>query len=770
MSTSPLRRTNVRRLGVGALSSAVVTGMLLVANPTAANAASVTVNPGDLRDSESAATYANWHQGYANGGLNAAITSGGLSLRGESQIIKGYADNDNADLATNGVNANVSALVGTTYNVTSGSAYFQLPLFVDTDNNDATAGDFTTLRPAVAHTGNAAIAATDSWISSKALGAIAANTPTPLSDIIAAVNAHKSKTLAFGVLTEAGSAATVHDITWNGDSYSFAAAPVTSTTVTDADVQPEETSSNYAEWHQGYGNATARQQVGPNGLVLAGQSQVIKGYSNNSDTLNAVNANLQFVLPEASYTVAAGSDPVFLQVPVKFNDGSGLKFTTLRNNGAAAGTHGVALTDSWQSSKALDGIPANTDASLSDIIAALGNYKTIGVGFLTNPGTVGTVSALTFGTRSYTFADTPAAGTPSVVKVSDIAPDESTYAGWHQGSATGHATATTDSNVLDLGTTKSQVIKGYANNSNTLDGRNVNLTDALTSASYSVTSGSVYFQVPLFIEDPVSGATVFTTLRPAAAAATGLNRVDVGQQWVSSKAIGTLPANTPALLGDILSSIKTYKVLAFGVFSDDAGNGKVTDITWDGVKYTFTGNRSPVTGNQSKSTTAGHAVAATLKGTDADGDAVVFSAPTSVTGGKVKVTGATLTFTPNSGYVGTTSVTYTATDTHGAARTGVVKVKVTKVATSLGLSSSTGAAKNTFIRVTPKAAGGIVNGATVQIKRNGNVVASGTVANGFVRLKVASKLKKGSYTFGVYYLGSTTTGARSAAYTVKITK
>ena len=164
MSHTHRTRTHARRCGAGAPSSAVITGRLLVAHPTAANAASITVSPGDIRGDES--TYAGWHQGYDNAELNAAITSGGLSLRGQSQLINGYADTDNADLAIGGVNANLTALQGATYDVTSGAAYCQVPLCVDLDNDDATPGTFTTLRPASSHSGNAAIATTDSWGSS----------------------------------------------------------------------------------------------------------------------------------------------------------------------------------------------------------------------------------------------------------------------------------------------------------------------------------------------------------------------------------------------------------------------------------------------------------------------------------------------------------------------------------------------------------------------------------------------------------------------------
>ena len=756
-----------RRIAAGAISSAIVASTLLIAGQSPASAANITVAAGDIRGDET--TYAGWHQGYANAALNAAVTSGGLSLRGKSQVINGYADNTNSGLADGGVNANLTSLAGAMYPVTSGSAYFQVPLFVDTDDNAETPGVFATLRPAVASTGSTPIAGTDLWTSSKTFGPITANESYPLAVIVAAVNAHKSKTIGFGVLTEEGSSATVSSISFNGDTYTFAAAPRTATTVTNEDIAREETSSNYAEWHQGYANATSAQQVTPAGLVLAGKSQVIKGFSNNSDTLNTVNANLQFVLPEASYTVAPGSDAVYFQVPVKYSDAGTTKFTTLRNSGETAGTHGFALTDQWQSSKALPGIDANTNYPLSAIIAALGtNYKTIAVGVLTNPGDVGTVSNITFGTRSYTFADaTPAPGSTEVVPVRTIGADETPYAGWHQGAPGGTATAGTEVKVLNLGSTKSQVIKGYENNSSTLNGRNANLAEVLPNASYTVTEGVVHFQVPLFVEDPITGSTVFTTLRNSAPAAIGTNTITVGQEWTSSKTVGPFTANEPYLLGDILSAFKTYKVLAFGVFSDTGGNGKITDITWDGVRYTFTGNRAPVTASKSVTTPAGVAITVPLVSTDADGDPITHTFASGAAGGTATITGTTLKYTPNAGFAGNDRVNYTATDGKGGSRTGVISIRVAKAATKLSTDSYTGSKGGTYITVKASSTG-LVNGARVDIRRAGKPVATGKVVNGKVKIKIGQDLKKGTRDYGVYYRGTATSSPLRVVETVKV--
>ncbi len=577
------RHTSLRRLGTGAATGALMASSLLLISPAAHAAGTVKVTNADLAPTE--ATYDGWHQGYADAEYASAITSAGLESAGKSQIINGYKNNSSSGLASDGVNADLSDdLVGATYTV-AGEAFFQVPLFVDSDGAGANPAVFTTLRPAAAATGATTIGANDQWVSSKAFGTIAANTPAPLSTIISAIEGGPSvyKTIAFGVLTDAGKQSTVSSITFNGTTYDFRGT-TSSSTVTNGQVAGEETSSNYASWHQGYANATKNQQVTAKGLELAGKSQVIKGFNNNSANVKAVNVNLAYGIGEASYTVEDGK--AFFQIALFFDNGDGVKFATLRNNGetASANPHELSLGDDWQSSKAIGSIAANTDATLSDILGQLGHYKVIGYGVLTNQGDSAVVSNITFGGTSTTFLDAAATATTTNVTPNQLAANEDTFAGWHQGAETN--TATIGGGALNLGADRSQVIKGYADNSKNTSTKNVDLAEALRTGSYTVKSGDVFFQVPVFFEDS-NGDTQFATLRPVNKADVGVNTFSIGDDWVSSKTLGSLPANTPAKLGDILSSIGSYKVLAFGVYSDAGGAGVVTDITWDGVKNTF---------------------------------------------------------------------------------------------------------------------------------------------------------------------------------------
>lgn len=401
--------------------------------------------------------------------------------------------------------------------------------------------------------------------------------------------------------------ATIYSISLGSDNYFFSAAPTAaSDTVVNSDLRGSETAATYSKWHQGYANATVHAQVNGDGLVLAGQSQIIKGFTNHTNTLNTRNINLLRDLPSSGMTLAAGSDPVAFQVVVYFQNptSGGVKFATLRAESTTAEHKTISLDDNWQATRQVGSIAANTDAKLGDLIKALGQYKVIAFGVQTDPGSAATVKSYNLGATSYTFADP--ADDPTDETVSTIAPNEDTYEGWHQGADEGHATIA--DGLLNLGSTRSQVINGYADNSNDVDHTNVNLADALRTASYTVDSGTVSFQVPLFFTDPVSGETKFTTLRPTAGAGAGTHSFTINDQWTSSKAIGNVvDANGSARLADILSSLGDYKVLGFGVFSNAGDNGVVKDITWDGVKYGFSVNTVKTTASV-KVNSAGEAV------------------------------------------------------------------------------------------------------------------------------------------------------------------
>lgn len=561
----------------GASISALLIGAGLAAMPVAQAADSqVAVTNSQIAPEES--TYAGWHQGAEGATGRFGVSSQGLKQIGRSQVIYGYADNANSGLLPSGVNADVADLIGAKYDVTDGEAFFQVPIFVDTDGSHATPGVFATLRPAEGATADTTIAGDDLWMVSKPIPGVEANTPTPLTDLVAAVDDRNYKTIGFGVYTDPDKTATVSTISFDGKTYTFTGTPAASSTVKNSAVKGVENDETYTSWHQGYDNASGRQHVTANGLELSGKSQVIKGFTDNDGTYTQVNASLASVLDDASYTVESGH--AYFQIAVRSANAAG-GFTTLRTDAPGAGKHSLADA-TWQSSKAIGSIEPSTDADMADIVRALGTYKVIAEGVLTIPGESAVVSNITFGANSYDFADDGGAITSETVE--SIAPDESTYAGWHQGASGGQATIS--GSELRLGSAKSQVIKGYADNTPDLGAQNADLNAVLPNAAYTVVSGTVHFQVPLFFgnaEDPS-----FTTLRPTDPASTGVNTISISDEWTSSKTItGVVDAGESAPLGDILSGLGDYKVLGFGVFSDTDANGVVMDITWDGVKYGF---------------------------------------------------------------------------------------------------------------------------------------------------------------------------------------
>ena len=685
MTTTPSVRA--RRVGSGGVIGALVASSLLLA-PSAAQADSTTVVKGaEIAPDES--TYAGWHQGAANASGRYGVSSKGLQQVGKSQVIRGYQDNDNANLKEGGVNADVSALIGATYDVTDGRAYFQLPLFVDDDGSARTAGVFATLRPVEGATGATTIDGDDLWTVSRNIPGVGANTPIPLEDLVAAVDDRSYKTIGFGTFTDTGDTSTVSSISFAGQSYSFVADTATSTTVRNADVKGVE-AGNYTSWHQGYDNASGRQFVGVDGLELEGKSQVIKGFENNDAALNAVNASLASVLDDASYTVAEGSDDVFFQIPLRSDAIAGNQFTTLRASVAGAGTHALAgLT--WQANKAIGSIPANTERPIADVVAELGTYKVIGYGVLTVPGTSAVVSNVTFAGQSFDFRDEPvaAADTTNVLE-RDIAADETVYEGWHQGAATN--TARIVEGALALGADRSQIIKGYANNTDILDGKNANLPDVLRSASYTVSAGTVHFQLPMFFEDPETGRTTFTTLRTTAPADQGVNTFNRLQEWTSSKAIGgVVQANGSVRMGEILAALPDYKVLAFGVYADAGAGGVVKDITWDGTTYTFV-DADPTAAAVSATTRAGDPVDVTLKGADDQPEAVTYTVGTAGHG-TVTVDGDVATYTPESGFTGEDTFTYAVGDGGFNTVEGVATVTVAANAAPVVTPGQTGTAR-----------------------------------------------------------------------------
>jgi hypothetical protein len=140
-----------------------------------------------------------------------------------------------------------------------------------------------------------------------------------------------------------------------------------------------------------------------------------------------------------------------------------------------------------------------------------------------------------------------------------------------------------------------------------------------------------------------------------------------------------------------LASEDTKGAVAFTIDSvDTAGNaGTRVTATRDGTTVTLVEPSSPpVVYSQEVSTTAGVPVTITLTGSDADGDTLGWAIVLPVTRGATDYVALSQTtntidvvFTPNSGFIGTASFMFYATDASSASNTATVNINVSPAAT-----------------------------------------------------------------------------------------
>jgi hypothetical protein len=189
------------------------------------------------------------------------------------------------------------------------------------------------------------------------------------------------------------------------------------------------------------------------------------------------------------------------------------------------------------------------------------------------------------------FAPSAQAATEVVVRNSDVLPTETTatYTSWHQGYATNPTGAKVTTKGLELTGGKSQVIKGYADNNETITPAkpNFDIEKSITGSKFTATEGVASMQVPLRSSN-IAAKGNYTTLYSLPDQG---SRVKTSDLWLSTAAIGTtIEPNKKYPLTTILGALGDYKVIGFGVQAES--NAVVTDFTWDGTTYTF---REPTT-------------------------------------------------------------------------------------------------------------------------------------------------------------------------------
>lgn len=282
---------------------------------------------------------------------------------------------------------------------------YQIPVFYAYNTTSPNAWKYTTLRHSAAD-------ASDNWISSSAITgptlSVAANTATPLADIVAALNEAQNDARPIGVgfiVKNPGADVLVSSFvapSADGSGYTltkFYDAPVVDGLKSDAfefvtsdDIRPDE--STYPGWHQGasgetLGTYTSLVENGATkGLDVTGKSQILNGYADADFTNN----NLLEILAAGVSVVGDPSDDAAgftFQVPIFFYvDGViGQQYTTLRTEVPA---DGVITADAlWTTSGAIGSIYARGDSDqLEDLLSLMSSYQIIGHGFYVESGSV----------------------------------------------------------------------------------------------------------------------------------------------------------------------------------------------------------------------------------------------------------------------------------------------------------------------------------------------------------------------------------------------
>lgn len=128
--------------------------------------------------------------------------------------------------------------------------------------------------------------------------------------------------------------------------------------------------------------------------------------------------------------------------------------------------------------------------------------------------------------------------------------------------------------------------------------------------------------------------------------------------------------------------------LDFGIAGTAAVTVTATDSDGNSVDATFfvvvqggtTGNTPPVAENITVETDEDTPVTITLVATDADGDTVTYTVESQPSNGTLSGTAPNLTYTPDAGFTGTDTFTYSASDGEDSSNTATVTITVNEVA------------------------------------------------------------------------------------------
>ena len=156
-------------------------------------------------------------------------------------------------------------------------------------------------------------------------------------------------------------------------------------------------------------------------------------------------------------------------------------------------------------------------------------------------------------------------------------------------------------------------------------------------------------------------------------------------------AIVTNPAHGSGTINNLSTGAFTYTPASGYTGSDsftfkatDSVTGTVSNTATESETVNSTVNHAPVASNGSVTTTANTAVNGALAATDQDGNSMVFSVVTAPAHGSVSITNTAtgaFTYTPTSGYTGSYSFTFKATDSGGLASNTATESETVNAAT-----------------------------------------------------------------------------------------
>ena len=178
---------------------------------------------------------------------------------------------------------------------------------------------------------------------------------------------------------------------------------------------------------------------------------------------------------------------------------------------------------------------------------------------------------------------------------------------------------------------------------------------------------------------PVVESLALATLRNTAVAAT-LNAGDMEGQPITYVIVkqpgnGALSGTAPNLIYTPNTGFTGTDNFTFKV-NDGALDSETTSVTIK-VAAPAIVNSAPTANAQSITTVRGQAVAVTLSGTDANGDAITFVVVSQPTNGALSGTAPNLTYTPNANFVGADGFTFKVNDGKVDSTTKSVTISVT---------------------------------------------------------------------------------------------